>query len=128
LEPLFTRAARRYLPSLYANAKAVAAGQRHFSVTLDAKDYPGLTAIPFHAWRRAVLQRDLAALEAEAATIVRATLSRAGCLEWLERDGVLPVHYPEGDRLPLCAPRHFGLLERLRFLVVGTPHHGADVP
>ena len=128
LAPLFARAARRYFPSLYANAKAVAAGQRRFSVMLDGKNYPGLKAIPFQAWRRTVLQCDLAALEGEAAKNVRATLSRAGCAEWLERDGVLPVHYPEGDRLPLCAPRHAGLLDRLRFMVVGTPHHGADAP
>ena len=55
LEPLLARAARRYLPSLHANARAVAERRRHYSVTLDGKPCPGLTAVPFQAWRRSLL-------------------------------------------------------------------------
>jgi glutathione S-transferase len=125
LAPLLSRAARRYLPVLYANAKAVAEGRRHYSVTLDGKDYPGLPAMPFQAWRRSVLQHDLAALRDDAARTVRATLSRLDCLQWLERDGVLPARYPAGDRLPLCTPPRLSVLDRARLMIVGTPHHRA---
>ena len=124
LAPLLARAARRYLPLLHANAKALAEGRRQYSVALDGKQYPGLPVIAFQAWRRTVLQRDLAALDGDAAKVARETLSRVGCLEWLERDGMLRVDYPEGDRLPLCTPRSRSLIERLRFMIVGTPHHG----
>jgi glutathione S-transferase len=125
IAPLLRRAARRYLPDLHANAKAVAKGRTHYSVTLDGKVYHRLPAMPFQAWRRAVLMRDLAALSDDAELAARDTLSRVGCLQWLERDGVLPVDYPEGDRLPLCSPRRFGLLDRLRMRIIGTPHHAA---
>jgi glutathione S-transferase len=121
---LLERAGRRYLPALHANAKAVAAGRRRYSVTLDGKEYPRLPTIPFQAWRRAVLQRELAALTGHVQAIVRETLSRVDCLEWLERDGVLPVNYPEGDHLPFCIPRRVGLSDRIRMMLAGTPHHG----
>jgi len=124
IAPLLKRAGRRYLPALYANAKAVAEGRRHYSVTLDGKEYPRLPAIPFEAWRRTALQCDLAALGSDAQAVVRETLSRVDCLDWLERDGVLPVDYPEGDSLPFCIPRRVGLSERIRMMIVGTPHHG----
>jgi len=124
LAPLLQRAARRYLPVLHANAKAVAAGRRRYTVTLEGKIYPQLPTMAFQAWRRAVLQRELAALSGEADIVVRKTLSRLGCLQWLERDGVLSVDYPEGDRLPLCTARNLGLLDRLRLTIAGTPHHG----
>jgi glutathione S-transferase len=123
LEPLLARAARRYLPALYANARAVADGASQYSVTLDGKPYPGLKAVPFQAWRRAVLQRELAQLPAQAAATVRATLARTGCLEGLERDGALEPRYVEGDRLPLCTPRALSLATRLRLRIFGTPHH-----
>ena len=123
IEPLLARAARRYLPALHANARAVAAQQTTYDVELDGKPYRGLCAVPFQAWRRAVLQRELAALPAGAASSVRTTLSDAGCLEWLERDGVLPHHYPQGDLLPLCGPRTFSLGEKLRTRIFGTPNH-----
>jgi glutathione S-transferase len=123
LEPLLERAARRYLPSMHANALAVASQRSHYSVTLEGKPYPGLRAVPFQAWRRAVLQRQLAGLPAEAAAAVRATLARTGCLAWLERDGVLESGYAEGDRLPFCTPCKLGLAGRLRLRIVGTPHH-----
>jgi glutathione S-transferase len=123
LEPLFARAARRYLPSMHANALAVASQRDHYSVTLDGKPYPGLRAVPFQAWRRAVLQRQMAGLPSEAAAAVRATLARTGCLAWLERDGVLESGYTEGDRLPLCTPCKLGLAARLRLRIFGTPHH-----
>jgi glutathione S-transferase len=123
IAPLLRRAARRYLPDLHANARAVAAGALRYSVTLDGKEYRQLPATPFQAWRRAILQRDLAALDGESSTIVRKTLADLGCLAWLERDGVLPVDYPDGDLLPLCAARTLGPLERLRFVIAGTPHH-----
>jgi glutathione S-transferase len=123
LEPLLARAARRYLPVLHANARAVADRRNHYSVNLEGKSYPGLRAVPFHSWRRTVLQRALAGLSAEAALPVRAILERTGCLEWLERDGVLESGYAEGDRLPLCTPRRFGLASRLRLRLFGTPHH-----
>ena len=41
IEPLLARAARRYLPSLHANARAVAGRSSHYTVTLDGKPYPG---------------------------------------------------------------------------------------
>ncbi len=123
LEPLLARAARRYLPALHANAVAVAGRSSHYSVTLEGKAYPRLRAVPFQAWRRAVLQRELARLPAVAAVPVRTTLARTGCLEWLERDGVLESRYPEGERLPLCTPRSFGVANRLRLRIFGTPHH-----
>lgn len=123
LEPLLARAARRYLPTLHANARAVADGRHRFTATLDGKEYPGLAAVPFQAWRRVVLQRELARLPAPAAVVVRQLLERTGCLEWLERDGVLETHYPEGDRLPLCTPRALSRASRLRLRIFGTPHH-----
>ena len=123
LEPLLARAARRYLPALHANAVAVAEGSRQYSVSLDGKPYPRLKSVPFQAWRRTVLQRALAQLPADASADVRAVLARTGCLEWLERDGMLDPHYPEGDRLPLCTPRRLGLMDRLRLRLFGTPHH-----
>jgi glutathione S-transferase len=131
LEPLLERAARRYLPALHANAKAVADERARFDLTLEGKVYPNLTAVPFQAWRRSVLQRSLADLDAAAASTVRTTLARHGCLEWMERDGVLPSYYPEGDALPLCRPRRIGSLEKLRLLAFGTPHHreaGEEAP
>jgi len=123
LEPLLGRAARRYLPALHANALAVANRRSRYSVTLEGKPYPGLKAVPFLAWRRSVLQRELAQLTGDAAAAVRATLARTGCLEWLERDGVLESGYAEGDRLPLCTPRRFSSTQKLRLRIFGTPHH-----
>ena len=78
LAPLLARAARRYLPALHANAKAVAEGRPTFSVSLDGKEYPDQHAVPFQAWRRSVLQRGLSALNGEASARVRATLSASG--------------------------------------------------
>jgi glutathione S-transferase len=123
LEPLLARAARRYLPALHANALAVAGRSSHYTVELEGKAYPGLRAVPFQAWRRSVLQRELAQLTTDAAAAVRATLARTGCLEWLERDGVLESGYAEGDRLPLCTPRRFSSAQKLRLRIFGTPHH-----
>jgi hypothetical protein len=54
---------------------------------------------------------------------VKAVLARTGCLEWLERDGVLAAHYPQGDYLPLCRPRKIGFAEKFRIQMFGTPHH-----
>jgi len=123
LEPLLARAARRYLPALHANARAVADGRSHYSVSLEGLEYPQMRAVPFQAWRRTVLQRELAALTSAAAPPVRAMLERTGCLAWLERDGTLDHRYPDGDALPHCRPRHFSAVERLRLRVFGTPHH-----
>jgi len=123
IEPLLARAARRYLPALHANAVAVATGRSHYAVSLDGRSYPRLRAVPFQAWRRSALQRELEGLPASAAGAVRATLRRTGCLEWLERDGILPSGYAEGERLPRCTPRSFGLVGRLRLRLFGTPHH-----
>jgi glutathione S-transferase len=123
LEPLLARAARRYLPALHANARAVAGGHGRHAVTLDGELYPNLPSVPFLAWRRAVLQRELAALPEACAGSVRAILARTGCLDWLERDGVLDPHYPEGERLPLCTPRALDRWSRLRLWLFGTPHH-----
>ncbi len=50
-------------------------------------------------------------------------LSRTGCLELLELDGVLDHHYPAGELLPFSPERRMGLFERLRLQVGGTPHH-----
>jgi glutathione S-transferase len=123
LEPLLARAARRYLPALHANARAVADGRSHYSVSLEGREYPQLRAVPFQAWRRTVLQRELAALTTAASASVRAVLERTGCLEWLERDGTLDHRYPDGEALPHCRPRQLGAVERLRLRVFGTPHH-----
>jgi glutathione S-transferase len=123
IEPLIARAGRRYLPALHANAKAVAEGRVTYSVTLDGKTYPGLRAVPFQAWRRSVIQRQLAALDTEVSPAVRATLERLGCLGWLERDGLLPSRYPDGDRLPLCRARTLRTIDTLRAWLHGTPHH-----
>lgn len=123
LEPLLARAARRYLPVLHANARAVADGQDRFDATMDGKVYPALRADPFQAWRRTALQRALAALPDDALARVRPVLARSGCLAWLERDGILAVDYPQGDVLPLSRPRRVSLLDRLRMQTVGTPHH-----
>ena len=123
LEPLLARAARRYLPTLHANARAVADGRSHYSVSLEGLEYPQMRAVPFQAWRRTVLQRELAALTSAEAPPVRAMLERTGCLPWLERDGTLDHRYPDGDALPHCRPRHFSAVERLRLRVFGTPHH-----
>jgi glutathione S-transferase len=123
LVPLLARAARRYLPVLHANARAVAEGRARYSVTLEGKSYPNLPAVPFQAWRRSVLQRGLAALAGGSSATVRAVLSKTDCLAWLERDGVLPDHYPQGERLPLCTKPRLGPVERLRLWVAGTPHH-----
>jgi glutathione S-transferase len=123
LEPLLARAARRYLPALHANACAVSGGRKHYEVTLDGELYPHLPAVPFLAWRRVVLQRELAALPESCSGSVRAILGRTGCLDWLERDGVLDARYPQGERLPLCTPRHLGAASRLRLWLFGTPHH-----
>jgi len=126
LEPLLARAGRRYLPVMHANAVAVAGRSSHYSVELEGRAYPRLRAVPFQAWRRAVLQQQLAGLPAAAATSVRAALARTGCLEWLERDGVLESGYADGDRLPFCTPCRLGLGRRLRLRLFGTPHHIAE--
>jgi glutathione S-transferase len=123
LEPLLARAARRYLPALHANARAVAEGRKRYTVSLEGKSYAQLPAVPFLAWRRAVLQRELAGLPAAAAPVVRPILARTGCLEWLERDGELAARYPQGERLPLCTPRRLGRVDRLHMWLFGTPHH-----
>jgi glutathione S-transferase len=123
LEPLLARAARRYLPFLDANARAVHERHNHYSVTLEGQEYPRLRAVPFQAWRRAVLQQELLRLAADAANRVRALLARTGCLEWLESDAGLDHRYPEGDSLPHCTPRRLGALDRLRLRIFGTPHH-----
>jgi len=123
LEPLLVRAARRYLPTLHANARAVADGRSHFEAVLDGKSYPGLPAIPYQAWRRAVLQGELARLPADVIEPVRAILDRTGCATWLERDGILDSRYPQGEQLPFCTPRRLGFASRLRLRLFGTPHH-----
>ena len=124
LEPLLARAARRYLPVLYGNARAVADGSSHHDATLDGKVYAKLAAVPFQAWRRSVLQRSLDVLPEDAYATVRATLERTGCLDWLTRDGVLSPNYPEGDVLPLSRRRTIGLVQSLKMQLFGTPHHG----
>jgi glutathione S-transferase len=123
LAPLLARAARRYLPVLHANAKAVADGRPSYSVTLEGKEYPELCAVPFQSWRRTVLQRRLASLNESSSATVRAVLVATGCLSWLELDGVLPHRYPQGDRLPLSASRHLSFRERVGIWMFGTPHH-----
>ncbi|MFN2375125.1 MAG: glutathione S-transferase family protein [Candidatus Binatia bacterium] len=123
LEPLLARAARRFLPVLHANARAVADERVHFDATLEGKDYPGLAAVPFLAWRRRVLQEALAALPGLSAEHVRDVLGSTGCLAWLEEDGVLPDRYPGGELLPLSRPRTMGRIEKLQMQVFGTPHH-----
>lgn len=123
LEPLLARAARRYLPWLYANARAVADGRSRYSAHLDDREYPGLCAVRFHAWRRTVLQSGLDRLPADVVAQVRAVLARTGCLAWLERDGVLDSGYAEGSKLPYCTARALGLTARLRLWLSGTPHH-----
>jgi glutathione S-transferase len=123
LEPLLARAARRYLPGLHANARAVADGRDRYDAVLDGRAYPGLAATPFQAWRRRVLQQSLVALPDDAERKVRAVLDRTGCLEWLEKDGVLDARYPEGDLLPLSRPRRLRAGERIRIRLFGTPHH-----
>jgi glutathione S-transferase len=123
LEPLLARAARRYLPVLHANAVAVGAGRETYDVSLDGRLYPGLRAMPFLAWRRAVLQRALDVLPAASLQQVRSVLSRTGCLEWLERDGVLACRFPAGDYLPLSRSRQIGFGEKVRMQLFGTPHH-----
>jgi glutathione S-transferase len=122
LEPLLARAARRYLPVLHANARAVAAGATHFDATIEGKSYPGLAAVRFQAWRRSVLQRALADVP-ESATALRAMLARTGCVEWLDKDGILDAKYPAGALLPLSRPRSIGLAARVRMQLFGTPHH-----
>jgi hypothetical protein len=79
--------------------------------------------VPFQAWRRSVLQRELARLAPHEAATVRATLARTGCLEWLEIDGVIESGYTEGERLPFCTARSLSMAERLRLRFFGTPHH-----
>jgi glutathione S-transferase len=123
IEPLLARAGRRYLPVLHANAVAVDAGRDTFDVTLDGRLYPGLRAMPFLAWRRTVLQRALAVLPEASLHEAKAVLARTGCLEWLERGGVLAPRYPAGDYLPLSRVRRIGVGERLRMQLFGTPHH-----
>lgn len=123
LEPLLARAARRYLPALHANARAVADGRDEYEAVLDGRTYPRLKANAFLAWRRAVLQRARLVLPEGAGVRVRKVLARTGCLEWLERDSILPCEYPDGDVLPLCRPRRIGVADRLRMQVFGTPHH-----
>ncbi len=119
IEPLLARAARRYLPVLHANARAVADGKTHFDATIDGKTYPKLAAVRFQAWRRGVLQNALA----EASPGLRTVLARAGCLEMLEKDGVIDANYPAGDLLPLSQPRSIGFADRIRMQLFGTPHH-----
>lgn len=123
IEPLLARAARRYLPVLHANARAVAEGSSHFDATMDGKVYPKLPAVRFQAWRRSVLQLALAALPADASAPVRKVLARTGCLQWLERDGVLDPKYPAGDLLPLSHARRIGIAARMKMRLFGTPHH-----
>ncbi len=123
LEPLLARAARRYLPVLHANAVAVDAGKDTYEVTLDGRLYPGLRAMPFLAWRRAVLQRAMSVLPDAPRHQVRAVLARTGCLEWLERDAGLSPRFPAGDYLPLSRPRRIGFAEKFRMQLFGTPHH-----
>ncbi len=123
LEPLLARAARRWLPALHANARAVADGRDEYEAVLDGRPYPRLKANAFLAWRRAVLQRSLLVLPDQAAARARKALARTGCLAWLERDSILPFDYPDGDVLPLCRPRRIALADRVRMQVFGTPHH-----
>lgn len=123
LAPLLARAARRYLPSLHANAAAVAAGATTYEEILDGKHYANLKPVPFQAWRRSVLQKHLEQLPAEAVDGVRAVLDRSGCLDWLERDGVLAHGYAEGDDLPFSRPRRIDVARKLRMRIFGTPHH-----
>ena len=123
IEPLFARAARRYLPVLHGHARSIADGKSQFDISLDGKLYPKLPAVRFQAWRRSVLQRALAALPAASAGPVRAMLAATGCLEWLEKDGVIDIKYPDGDLLPLSRPRSIGFSERIRMRLFGTPHH-----
>jgi glutathione S-transferase len=123
IEPLLARAARRYLPVLHANAHAVAGGRSRFDGAMDGKTYPGLAAVRFQAWRRTVLQRELASVPAGSAAPLRDVLGRTGCLEWLERDGMLDARYPAGDLLPFCRSRAIGLVGKIRLQIFGSPHH-----
>jgi glutathione S-transferase len=123
LEPLLERAARRYLPVLHSNALAVAQRQVFHDAVLEDQVYPRLAPVPFLAWRRTMLQQDLAQLPSSSADTVREVLRRTGCLAWLERDGVLAARYPQGAELPFSRPRRLGLVDRLKMQLFGTPHH-----
>jgi hypothetical protein len=75
--------AGRFLPWSDANARALAAGEPEFEVTLGGEPFRQQTQ-KYHARSLAALRARYAALPERAA--VDALLERAGCLRWLRAE------------------------------------------
>jgi hypothetical protein len=85
LEPLLREeVAACFLPWSDANARALAAGETTFAVTIDGKPFTQETQ-KYHAKSLAVLRRRLAGLDDTQA--LDPILERTGCLAWLRGDG-----------------------------------------
>jgi len=82
LEPLLTHeVAGLFLPWSTANAKALAAGQPEFEVSLEGRTFHQQTQ-KYHARSLAVLKQRYAKLAEQGA--LDAVLARTGCLAWLQ--------------------------------------------
>lgn len=119
-KPFFVDMSDGYLEYLHANAAAFRAGKATFDATLQGTLYRRLPVVQYRVWLREVHQQRLLALRGSAEKTVRKLLEEFGCLEPLERDGIIASNYDNEGRAPVRLPHKVGRLEQLWRLFTGT--------
>jgi glutathione S-transferase len=122
-DAVFADIGRAYLPYLFDNAAACAAGARTFSGRYGAIEYRGLPAIGYRARCLNTLLGQYAALPAAVQSTVDARLAGFGLVEALRRASPLPAAMPIESAL--AAPRKFSWTQRLALRLSGTPWDAA---
>jgi glutathione S-transferase len=118
-QPILKDIGAAYLPYLHANALAWREGRASFDLEIQGTHYRALPTVQYRVWCRERLQDHLAALPTAAKAAVEATLSSAGCLAPLLKDGRIESRLHSGQP-PVCQPRTVGLPEKIALYFTGT--------
>lgn len=121
-EPLLADVCANYLPYLYTNARAFAAGERRFDWQVQGFEYPGVHASPYRVWCRERLQQHLRALPLDAQTKLREILEPLGGWEPLTAEPQIASDWDPEGIVPLCRPAKIPLMRRLLAPVTGSNH------
>lgn len=121
-ESLLQHMGRTYLPYLTANAKAHAAGQKRFDITLEDVTYRKLPVVEYRVWCRKVLQDHYEMLPESARRKIGRTLAEHGC-DQLWDGGHVNAGQTGLERLPHCTPVKVGTAGKLWWYFTGTAWH-----
>lgn len=115
--PLLTRIAQDYLPYLHQNARAYRDGQARFDHRGATFTFRGTKTTNYRVWCREVLQREFAALDADARARIEALFEPAGSLATLHEDGTIASGMDAAFQLPIepgsRTPQKRGFFQRL---------------